>query len=237
MQSRYRILVIDDDPMYRNLIVSLLRKDYMVSVAADGESGFAKAQQHHPDLVIIDYQMPGWDGVQTLKAFRNDPQLKSTKTVMLTSDASKETVLAAIQAGTDNYTIKTTLNKKVFLKKIQGLLCSEIARPVIVASTATSQASAKTQPADQIPNGEELQVSNSQTSVEADEASSDDATTVDDRQLEKEMLEFQKSLKQNSMPVVQDTELAEESAEEISAPVQESDFEEELLEEVMDGWD
>lgn len=122
MQGRSRILVIDDDPMFRSLVVSLLRKDHLVSVAADGESGFAKAREHRPDLVIIDHQMPGWTGVRTLQTFRMDRSLAGVKVMMLTSDASKETVMSAIQAGTDEYIIKTSFHKAEFLNKIQKLL-------------------------------------------------------------------------------------------------------------------
>lgn len=130
MQSRSRILVIDDDPMFRSLLVSLLRKDYLVSVAADGESGFAKAREHRPDLVIIDHQMPGWNGVKTLSAFRSEASLESVKAVMLTSDATKDTVLSAIKAGTDEYIIKTGFSKNDFLSKIGKLLQPMIAKAV-----------------------------------------------------------------------------------------------------------
>jgi len=125
MQSRSRILVIDDDPMFRSLLVSLLRKEYLVSVAADGESGFAKACEHRPDLVIIDHQMPGWNGVKTLQEFRAESSLESVKAVMLTSDATKDTVLSAIKAGTDDYIIKTGFSKNDFLNKIGKLLNSQ----------------------------------------------------------------------------------------------------------------
>lgn len=131
MQSRSRILVIDDDPMFRSLVVSLLRKDYLVSVAADGESGFAKAREHRPDLAIIDYQMPGWNGIKTLQLFRRDRTLSSVKVMMLTSDASKETVLSAIQAGTNEYIIKTSFNKADFLAKVNKLLAPTIVKAVV----------------------------------------------------------------------------------------------------------
>ncbi len=130
MQSRSRILVIEDDPIFRNLVFTLLRKDFLVSVAPDGETGFRKAREHRPDLVIIDFQMPGWNGLKTLQVFRADRSLAGVKVMMLTSDASKETVLAAIQAGTDDYTIKTAFNKSDFLAKINKLLAPMVVKAV-----------------------------------------------------------------------------------------------------------
>ena len=70
MSSRPRVLVIDDDPLFRGLIVSMLRKDYVVMVAKEGAEGFYKALEARPDIVIIDVRMPGWDGLTTLKQMR-----------------------------------------------------------------------------------------------------------------------------------------------------------------------
>ena len=119
--NRARILVIDDDPLFRSLIVSLLRKGSLVSVAGEGSEGFYKALEYPPDLVVIDIQMPGWDGLKTLKAFRSHPTLTHVKTLVLTSDASRETVLAAIHAGANDYLIKTSFSKEEFLQKLNRL--------------------------------------------------------------------------------------------------------------------
>ncbi|MFK7777953.1 MAG: response regulator [Gimesia sp.] len=111
--------MIDDDPLFRNLMVSFLRRDYIVSVASDGSEGFYKALEYPPDIAIVDVQMDVWDGLQTLKAFRSHPMLTQTKIIMLTSDASKETVIAAIQGGANDYIIKTSFSKNEFLNKVR----------------------------------------------------------------------------------------------------------------------
>lgn len=118
MTARYRVLVIDDDQMFRSLIQTILRKDFFVSVAAHGQEGYLKAKEHRPDVAVIDVQMPGWSGIDTLRAFHNDPQLRDVKIIMLTADASKETVLAAVHSGADDYVIKSCFNKKEFIYKI-----------------------------------------------------------------------------------------------------------------------
>ena len=118
-KSNARVLVIDDDPLFRNLMVSFLRREYIVSVASDGSEGFYKALEYPPDIAIVDVQMAVWDGLQTLKAFRSHPVLSQTKIIMLTSDASKETVVAAIQGGANDYIIKTSFSKMEFLEKVR----------------------------------------------------------------------------------------------------------------------
>ena len=119
--NRARVLVIDDDPLFRSLITSILRRDFLVSVAADGSEGYYKALEHPPQLAIIDVQMPGWDGLRTLQAIRAHQALAKVPVMMLTSDASRQTVVAAIQCGANDYVIKTTLSREELLKKTRRL--------------------------------------------------------------------------------------------------------------------
>lgn len=124
--QRPRILIIDDDPLYRSLMTTLLRKDYLLAVAAEGSEGFQKALQHPPDIAVIDIQMPGWDGLKTLEQFRNSPVLKRVKIVMLTGDASKESVVAAIRGGANDYVIKTSFSREEFREKLKRLTSKQI---------------------------------------------------------------------------------------------------------------
>lgn len=135
-KSNARILVIDDDPLFRNLMVSFLRREYFVSVASDGSQGFYKALEYPPDVAIVDVQMAVWDGLQTLKAFRSHPLLSKTRIIMLTSDASKETVIAAIQGGANDYIIKTSFSKSEFLDKVR-----KFAQPCFVPNAKTPNSS------------------------------------------------------------------------------------------------
>lgn len=122
MTDRPRILLIDDDHSFRSLAASILRKCCLVSLAADGAEGFAKALQHPPDAVIIDVLMPGWDGLKTLKAFRDQPTLSQVKTLMLTADARRGTVLAAVKSGANGYLVKTNFGERELFRKLNALL-------------------------------------------------------------------------------------------------------------------
>ena len=119
---RRRILVVDDDPLFRSLMTNVLRHDFDVAVAGDGADGFYRALDCVPDLAVLDIQMPGWDGIKTLKAFRAHPVLAKVKVVVLTSDSSRETVLAAINAGADDFVIKTAFSRDEFRTKLNILL-------------------------------------------------------------------------------------------------------------------
>jgi CheY-like chemotaxis protein len=117
-----RVLIIDDDPLIRTLLVSALRKECFVAVAAEGAEGFAKALELKPDVAVIDVNMPGWDGLKTLEAFRSHIDLRDIKIIMLTADASKQTVMAAVRAGANDYLIKTSFSKADFYRKLNHLV-------------------------------------------------------------------------------------------------------------------
>jgi CheY-like chemotaxis protein len=119
--QRRHILVVDDDPLFRSLMVGVLRRDFQITVATDGADGFYRALDHKPDVTVLDLQMPGWDGLKTLRAFRAHPKLADVKVMVLTSDSSRETVLAAIHAGADDYTIKTAFSRDEFRQKLDRL--------------------------------------------------------------------------------------------------------------------
>lgn len=121
-ERRRRILVVDDDPLFRSLMTNVLRHDFDVTVAQDGADGFYRAIDCVPDVAVLDIQMPGWDGIKTLKAFRAHPVLAKVKVVVLTSDSSRETVLAAINAGADDFVIKTAFSRDEFRTKLNILL-------------------------------------------------------------------------------------------------------------------
>jgi PleD family two-component response regulator len=120
--NRHRVLVIDDDPLFRSLIMSILGKEYFVSAASEGSEGYYKAIEQPPRLIIVDVLMPGWDGLRTVEAIRAHQDLAHIPIMILTSDASRETVVAAIERGANDYVLKTTLTRENLLKKTHQLI-------------------------------------------------------------------------------------------------------------------
>lgn len=121
-----RVMVIDDDPLFRRLVVALLETGFQVTAASDGAEGFHLALQDPPDLVLVDILMPGWDGLQTLRAFRGHPRLMNVPVVILTSDTSRETVVAAARSGVSDYVVKSNFSRQELISKLCLLLgCEE----------------------------------------------------------------------------------------------------------------
>lgn len=107
MENTIRILIIDDHPLFRkgvNQIISDEPNFEVVGEAASGLDGIELAQQLAPDLVLLDLNMKGIDGLETLRRLKLT-DLKSRYVVLTVSDA-EEDLLEALKSGADGYLLK-----------------------------------------------------------------------------------------------------------------------------------
>jgi two-component system, OmpR family, KDP operon response regulator KdpE len=102
--SAGRILVIDDDPQIRRIMrATLISAGYEIEDARTGEEGLEKMSQFHPDLVLLDVNMPGIGGLAACKLIRAD---KNVAIIMLTVRDSEADKVAALDAGADDFVTK-----------------------------------------------------------------------------------------------------------------------------------
>jgi len=94
------VLVIDDDPAFRDLVTRFLGKEgFRVVTASDGDEGLSQARQLHPDLITLDVKMPGLDGWAVLAALKAEPALREIPVIMLSisDDRNKGFALGATE--------------------------------------------------------------------------------------------------------------------------------------------
>jgi two-component system, cell cycle response regulator len=102
-----RILSIDDSKTIRLLLARLFRPFACeLMEAANGEEGLAAASREHPDLIILDYNMPVMDGIAMLRKMREDPGLKRTPVIMLTADSGLQSLATVARLGVRDYVTK-----------------------------------------------------------------------------------------------------------------------------------
>ncbi|MDZ4697345.1 MAG: response regulator [Deltaproteobacteria bacterium] len=102
-----RILVIEDNPANMTLAVFLLESaGHSVLAATDAEAGLLLAREQHPDLVLMDIQLPGMDGLEATRLLKQDPLTSSIPVVALTALAMKGDEARIRAAGCDDYIAK-----------------------------------------------------------------------------------------------------------------------------------
>ena len=107
-----RVVVADDQALVRSGFVVLLRSTDDIEVvgeAADGVEALDLARRHRPDVVLMDIRMPRMDGIEALRRISADPELSSTRVLVLTTFDLDEYVYAALQAGASGFLLKDTL--------------------------------------------------------------------------------------------------------------------------------
>jgi len=103
-----KILVVDDFSTMRRIIKNLLRDLGFTNVqeADDGSTALPMLQNQEFDFVVTDWNMPGMQGIDLLRAIRADDTLKHIPVLMVTAEAKKEQIVAAAQAGVNGYIVK-----------------------------------------------------------------------------------------------------------------------------------
>lgn len=120
MDTNIKILIVDDFSTMRRIIKNLLRDlgfNNNTQEADDGTTALPMLKGGDFQFVITDWNMPGMQGIDLLKAIRADEKLKSLPVLMVTAEAKREQIIEAAQAGINGYIVKpftaATLKEKL----------------------------------------------------------------------------------------------------------------------------
>ena len=106
--SQHAVLIVDDDPFIRKLIVTTLQgvSTFVLYEACDGEDAVRAARREAPQLVFLDIDMPRLDGIEACRQMRSEPAMGGAKIVMLTASADDTARERAAAAGADRFLTK-----------------------------------------------------------------------------------------------------------------------------------
>jgi CheY-like chemotaxis protein len=105
--GKERILVVDDNPTNSKLArIVLEMADFVVSDVADGEAALLEVDAFGPDLILMDIQLPGMDGLEVTRRIKDRPEHSNIVIVALTAYAMKEDSERVAAAGCDGYISK-----------------------------------------------------------------------------------------------------------------------------------
>jgi two-component system nitrate/nitrite response regulator NarL len=106
-QETFRVLAIDDHPLFRKGVSDLIDMEpilILVGEATNGQEGLALAKSLNPDLILLDINMKGMSGLETLKVLKQEDM--DALILMLTVSDNEEDVLTALRIGADGYLLK-----------------------------------------------------------------------------------------------------------------------------------
>ncbi|MCB0191039.1 MAG: response regulator [Anaerolineae bacterium] len=106
-KSNSTILIVDDEPVGRDALEMLLTaQGYNLAFAGNGIETLSKAAELTPDLILLDVMMPGMDGYEVCRRLRSDPLLADVPIIMVTALDDRDSRLAGIEAGADDFVSK-----------------------------------------------------------------------------------------------------------------------------------
>ncbi|TCP96833.1 LuxR family two component transcriptional regulator [Cricetibacter osteomyelitidis] len=126
MNEKIKVLLIDDHPLMRRGIKQLIELEdrfQVVGDAGNGNEGITLALKTSPDLIILDLNMKGLSGLDTLKALRNEDV--DARIVILTVSDAKSDIFALVDAGADGYLLKDT-EPDTLLSQIKQIAQGEV---------------------------------------------------------------------------------------------------------------
>ena len=106
-QSKYEVLVVDDSPVQRKLVERALSTEpFSLVFAGDGTEAMKAYEQRCPCLVITDWMLPDFSGLELCQRIRSDSSRPYTYIIVMTSNSDKSNVVQGLRAGADDYVTK-----------------------------------------------------------------------------------------------------------------------------------
>ncbi len=117
------VLIVDDTEFYRKVYMTkLLSAGYVTRVATNGLEALKSMMTQKPDLILLDLVMPEMDGFKVLQAVRASPALHKIPVIVFSSKGVPEEIQKALQAGANDFLIKSTTTPNKVIEKIDAYI-------------------------------------------------------------------------------------------------------------------
>ena len=101
-----KILIVDDELFFREVLKDILQKDFTVIEGKDGEEAISLSLKHAPDLIIMDVEMPRKNGIEACRILKADPETRKIPLILFTARTNKKDMVIGLKAGADDYITK-----------------------------------------------------------------------------------------------------------------------------------
>ena len=117
-----RILIVDDEPAIRDMVAFALRKgEYAPIHAGDAREAQAAIAEHVPDLILLDWMLPGISGLDLARRWRRDELTRDVPIIMLTARGEENDRVSGLESGVDDYVVKP-FSARELLARIKAVL-------------------------------------------------------------------------------------------------------------------
>ena len=118
----HTVLIVEDEPPQAEMLsYNLQRAGFKVLIANDGEDGLGQARENAPDLIVLDWMLPGMSGIEVCRQLRTDPATRTIPIIRLTARGEEQDRVQGIETGADDYVVKPYSPREV-VARIKGLL-------------------------------------------------------------------------------------------------------------------
>ena len=117
-----RILIVDDEPAIRDMVAYALRKgEFEPVTAGDGREAQAAIAERVPDLILLDWMLPGTSGLELARRWRRDALTRDIPIIMLTARGEENDRVGGLEAGVDDYVVKP-FSARELLARIRAVM-------------------------------------------------------------------------------------------------------------------
>lgn len=120
-----RVLVVDDNPINCKLVTYVVEAaGFAARVAADADAALAEIRTQRPDVILMDLQLPGIDGLELTRRLKADPETRAIAIIAVTAYAMKGDREKALAAGCDDY-----VTKPIDTRALPDVIARHVGRP------------------------------------------------------------------------------------------------------------
>ena len=117
-----RILIVDDEPAIRDMVAYALRKgDFDPALAGDAREAQAQIAERVPDLILLDWMLPGTSGLELARRWRKEPLTRDVPIIMLTARGEENDRVGGLEAGVDDHVVKP-FSARELLARIRAVM-------------------------------------------------------------------------------------------------------------------
>lgn len=142
MKQPYILVIEDDSSVCALLFACLSKAEFRTTIVETGEEGLRLIEERPPDLLILDLNLPGMNGLDVCRSLRRDPWTSNIPVMMLTAQSEEQDVIDGLEVGADDYMTKP-FSPKLLVARVQALL-----RRTAEAGKTSAMASAPAKPGD-----------------------------------------------------------------------------------------